>query len=102
MNWEEHVEKLKKGETVSLRPKGNSMEPKISSGNLVTVEPLKGPFKKGDIVFCRVGRKYYVHMVQVAQEKMGGWRYQIGNNKNHTNGTIGADNVFGKVTKVEP
>ena len=41
-------------------------------------------------------------MVQVAQEKMGGWRYQIGNNKNHTNGTIGADNVFGKVTKVEP
>ena len=48
MNWEEHVEKLKKGETVSFRPKGNSMEPKISSGNLVTVEPLKGPFKKGE------------------------------------------------------
>ena len=101
MNWLEHVEKLKKGEKVQFRPKGNSMEPKISSGNLVTVEPSKGPLKKGDIVFCKVGRNYYVHLVQSAHEKAGNWRYQIGNNKNHTNGTIGQENIFGKVIKVE-
>jgi hypothetical protein len=42
-----------------------------------------------------------VHLVLAVQEKMGGFRYQIGNNKNHTNGTIGIESIFGKVTKVE-
>lgn len=97
MNWELHRDKLAKGETVSFRPKGHSMEPKISSGNLVTVEPAKHPLQKGDIVFCKVGGKYYVHLIQAVK----GSNYQIGNNKKHTNGTIGPDSVFGKVTKVE-
>ena len=73
------------------------MEPKISSGNLVTVEPVTVPIEKGDIVFCKVGGKYYVHLVHSVK----GSRYQIGNNKNHINGIISQDTIFGKVTKVE-
>lgn len=102
MNWEQHQQDLAEGKTVEFRPKGNSMSPKIESGQLVTVEPVKdyAKIKKGDIVFCRVGRNYYVHLVQVAQEKMGGMRFQIGNNKGRTNGWIFQDKLFGKVTKV--
>lgn len=102
MNWEKHKQDLDEGKTVEFRPKGNSMSPKIESGQLVTVEPIKDytKIKKGDIVFCRVGRNYYVHLVQVRQEKMGGMRFQIGNNRGRTNGWIFEDKVFGKVTKV--
>jgi len=78
------------------------MSPKIESGQLVTVEPITDhtTIKKGDIVFCKVNGTHYVHLVQAAYEKMGGMRFQIGNNRNHTNGTVSQDKVFGKVTKV--
>ena len=107
MNWAQHVADLKAGKTVQIRPKGNSMEPKISSGELVTIEPIKEKdhriaiVEKGDIVFCKVKGHYYIHLVEAVKQKMGCVLYQIGNNKKHTNGTISADNIFGKVTKVE-
>lgn len=111
MNWELHKEKLAEGNTVQFRPKGNSMNPKIKSGQLVTVEPVEeNDIKKGDILFCRVKGNHYVHLVTATQEKMGqphskggggGKRFQIGNNKGRINGWIGFNAVFGKVTKVE-
>jgi SOS-response transcriptional repressor LexA len=102
VNWKHYVEKLADGETVQLRPRGNSMKPKICNGQLVTVEPVEeDEIEKGDIVFCKVKGNYYVHLVESVQQKMGGKRFQIGNNKNHTNGTIGFSSIFGKVTRVE-
>lgn len=102
MNWDDHKEKLKEGKAVEFRPKGNSMQPKINSGDLVKVEPIKdySKIKKGDIVFCKVSGNYYVHLVQAVVQKMGGYRFQIGNNKNHTNGTVSQNQVFGKVTNI--
>lgn len=48
MGWAKpQVEKLQKGETVSFRPTGNSMTPKINSGELVTVSPDISDIKKG-------------------------------------------------------
>jgi len=102
MSWQNHIDKLAEGEIVQFRPKGNSMKPKIHSGQLVTVEPVEeDDIEKGDIVFCKVKGNHYVHLVQCIKQKMGGKRFQIGNNKGHTNGTIGFNSVFGKVTKVE-
>ena len=102
MEWELHKAKLEKEGSVQLRPKGRSMEPRINSGNLVTIKPCPSDeIKKGDMVFCKVKGTYYIHLVQVVEQKMGGFKFQIGNNKNHTNGTVGEDCVFGKVTKVE-
>jgi hypothetical protein len=51
MSWAtHHIEKLKTGETVQFRPRGNSVKGKIESGQLVTVEPLNGrKLEKGDI-----------------------------------------------------
>jgi len=38
MGWATgHIEKLRAGETVSFRPRGNSMTGKIESGQLCTV-----------------------------------------------------------------
>ena len=34
------VERLQQGETVTWRPQGNSMTPRILSGEQVTVEPI--------------------------------------------------------------
>ena len=103
MNWEQHRQDLEEGKTVSFRPKGNSMQPIINSGELVTVEPIKDYSKvnKNDVVFCKVKGSHYVHLVTAIQQKMGGMRFQIGNNKGHTNGWVGEDQVFGKVTTVD-
>ena len=102
MNWDGHKEELKKGKSVEFRPKGNSMKPKINSGDQITVSPIKdySKIKKGDIVFCKVNGNHYVHLVLAVSQKTDGYRFQIGNNKNKINGTIGQNQIFGKVTKV--
>jgi phage repressor protein C with HTH and peptisase S24 domain len=91
-----YADQLKEGHTVQFRPRGNSMVPKIKSGELVTVEPNQ-EISKGDIVFCKVGKNYYVHLVKAIKNG----RYQIANNKGRVNGWIGVGSIFGKVTKVE-
>jgi hypothetical protein len=41
MGWASgHIARLQKGETVSFRPRGNSMKGKIDSGQLCTVAPV--------------------------------------------------------------
>jgi hypothetical protein len=99
MGWaNHHIEKLKQGETVKFRPKGNSMIPKIKSGQLCTVEPVDPKtLVQGDIVLCRVKGCQYVHLVSAIQ----GERYQISNNKGHINGWVGANCIFGKLKSVE-
>jgi signal peptidase I len=97
MSWEHHKDCLADGKDVSFRPRGNSMKPKIESGQLVTVSPIAGSLAEGDIVFCKVKGKFYVHLIKAIE----GDRYQIGNNKGHVNGWVGRSAIFGKVTKVE-
>lgn len=97
-NYKEYIEKLGKGETVSFRPRGSSMKPKIESGQLVTVSPVKPEeVEKGDIVLCKVKGRFFVHLVSAVQ----GQRFQISNNHNHVNGWVGSNGIFGKVTKIE-
>ena len=93
----QHLEKLRAGQVVSFRPTGNSMTPRIESGNLVTVSPDVGEIKKGDIVLCKCKGRYFCHLVSAVQ----GQRYQISNNHGHVNGWVGKNCIFGKVTKVE-
>lgn len=59
--WYKHpLEELQAGREVSFRPHGNSMTPKIKSGQLVTVQPCKlEDLKKGDAAFCKVKGCYY-------------------------------------------
>jgi len=100
MNWALHVERLAKGETVSFRPKGNSMVPKIQSGQLVTVSPDVSALKEGDIVFCKVKGTHYVHLVKGIKTEGDKKLFLIGNNRGGLNGWIGANALYGRVTSV--
>jgi hypothetical protein len=99
MSWATHyIDKLKKGETVQFRPRGNSMRGKIESGQLVTVRPVgEKKLEKGDIVLCKVNGKQYLHLVKAVQ----GDRYQIGNNSGGINGWINIHSIYGICTSVK-
>ena len=99
MGWATgYIEKLKQGETVQFRPRGNSMQPKVKSGQLCTVEPVEDfdALVKGDIVLCKVSGNQYLHFIKARQ----GERFQIGNNKGGINGWIGTNGVYGILVEV--
>lgn len=99
MGWaSNYISQLKQGETVVFRPRGNSMSPKIMSGQQCTVAPVDlATLSTGDVVLCKVRGNEYLHLVKAIQ----GSRFQIGNNKGRINGWIGPNGIFGKLTKVE-
>lgn len=91
------IEQLQEGKTIKFRPKGNSMTPKIKSGQLCTVEPTQNHIiEKGDVVYCKVKGRQFLHLVSAIK----GERFQISNNKGHVNGWIGKDQIFGKLVEV--
>jgi len=97
MGWATHaIGKLKCGETVTLTPHGNSMLPRIKSGQTCVVAPLEdGQPEKGDVVLCKVNGNEYLHIVKAVQ----GSRYQIGNNKGRINGWVGRGAIFGRLVE---
>lgn len=90
------TKELEAGLTVTLRPRGGSMEPRIKSGALVTIAPCTEP-AVGDVVLAKVHGHFLLHLVTA---KGADGRYQISNNHGHVNGW--ASKVYGKVIKVEP
>jgi hypothetical protein len=84
MGWATgYIATLRAGETVSFRSQGDSMAPRIESGDLCTVEPVDaGVLRAGDVVLCKVRGAEYLHIVKAIQ----GDRFQIGNNRGHING----------------
>jgi phage repressor protein C with HTH and peptisase S24 domain len=99
MGWAAHyIEALKEGKTVSFRPRGNSMAPRIESNQLCTVAPTDiSTLQKGDIVLCKVHGSEYLHLIKAIE----GNRFQIGNNRGGINGWIGPNGIFGKLISVE-
>jgi phage repressor protein C with HTH and peptisase S24 domain len=84
------------GETVSFRPHGNSMTPRIMSGQRVTVEPVDGTtVAVGDVVLARVCGVVRLHKVSAINAAKG--RVQISNNHGHINGWTGTDKVYGRL-----
>lgn len=93
------VEALKNEKTITFNPRGNSMTPKIKSGQSVTIERLsdkdKEFLRKGDIVFCKVGGNYYLHLISAITPAQK--RCQISNNHGKVNGWTDFSNVFAKL-----
>lgn len=100
MGWASFaIAALHKGETVKIRPHGQSMRGKVNSGDLVTLEPVKPEnLKVGDIVLVRVRGNVYLHLIKA----INGPRFQIGNNRGGINGWVGANCIYGIATQVEP
>lgn len=100
MAWCSHLlPALAAGNTVQCRPRGNSMTPKIESGNLCTISPFlpTQSLSKGDIVLCKVHGNYYLHLVSAVRPG----QVQISNNHGYVNGWTSLTNVYGKLEKVE-
>jgi hypothetical protein len=104
MGWaDKYIASLKRGETVTFRPQGRSMEPRIMSGQEVTVRPwgcnpcaVSDVPNVGDVVLCEIGGNQYLHIVKSV--KMRGC--VIGNNKGHVNGFTPYSCIYGVM--VEP
>ncbi len=105
MSWATHyIAELKLGNTVTFRPRGNSMKGKVEDGQLCTVVPLLPPQafpKVGDIVLCKVSGHQYLHLVH-ATRGTNPPRFQIGNNRGGINGWVGLEQIYGICIKVEP
>lgn len=101
MGWAAaHIEALRRGETVRFRPTGNSMTPRIRSGQLCTVEPVTlDDVRGGDVVLCRVGRAEYLHVVLAVVRRQDAASAQIGNAHGRVNGWT--SEVFGRLVRVE-
>lgn len=100
MGWAtKYIAELAAGETVSFRPRGNSMIGKIESGQLCTVAPLtaEDEIQVGDIVLCKVNGREYIHLVKAKQSE----RFQIGNNRGRINGWVGRNAIFGRCIRIE-
>jgi hypothetical protein len=99
MGWAAgHIEKSRRGETASFRPRGNSMSGEIESGQLCTVTPVQpAALRVGDVVLCKVNGREYLHLIKA----ISGERFQIGNNRGRINGWVSANAIFGKCVRVE-
>lgn len=95
MTWASpYIQKLQHEEMVEFRPHGNSMTPRVKSGQLCTVIPLTKllrPLKAGDAVLCKVKGKHYLHLISAIKDK----QYQISNNHGFVNGWITIHGIFG-------
>lgn len=89
------AEHLQNGETCIVTGYGNSMTPKLKSGESVIMEPVTEEtiLKKGDIVLCKVNGNYYCHLIS----SIRGNSYQISNNHKHVNGWVSKNNIFGRM-----
>lgn len=99
MGWADHAkEALLEGRTVQVKPRGNSMSPLVDSGDTVTLEPAEMNLSVGDIVLARVRGRDYLHKITAIN---GDGRFQIGNNRGHSNGWVGESAIYGRVITVE-
>lgn len=90
------LERLQNGETFVTSEKGSSMVPLIKSGQDHKLAPvLIEDVKIGDIVYCKIGTRYYTHIVKAKNDVKG---CLIGNNRGGINGWTKA--IYGKVIEV--
>lgn len=96
----EAYEALTQGRVVQVRPRGDSMKGRINDGDLVTLEPcVAEELAVGDIVFVRV-RGWLLVLHQIFDREPD--RFLIGTTTGRAYGWVTADDIIGRVTKVEP
>ena len=107
MNWAEAAieatEKLRRGETVQIRPRGHSMQGHIEDGELVTIEAREASkLKTGDVVLAQIQGKSFAHIVLHQILECDGEKFLSGSKQGRVDGWIEADKIFGVATKIEP
>lgn len=101
-NGKENVETMKhlqNGEECIVTGFGQSMTPRLSSGQPVRCIPVDDTteLNKKDIVFCKVNGHFYLHQISAIRNKKS---YQISNNHGHVNGWVSRKCIYGKVVEI--
>lgn len=92
-----HWQRAMNGESITFRPRGNSMAGLVPNGALVEVQPwCPEELKIGDVVLAKVKGSIYLHKITA----IDGQRFQIGNNKGGINGWTSGDKIAGKCVSV--
>lgn len=95
------IERLQRGETVTIRPRGHSMAGKVNDGDRVIVAPIaERELVVGEFVLVRVRGRIYRHLIKLIKAKQGERRL-IGNNRGGVNGWVGPHAVYGVAVNVE-
>ena len=98
MNWKDAViQKLKNGESVTIKGCGNSMTPKFKNGDKIKLDPVNRELKVGDAVFVKVGKSVFTHLITAIR----GDQFQISNNHGHVNGWAKKDSIYGIAVGIE-
>ena len=93
------VEALARGESVQVRPRGQSMRGRIEDESLVTLAPCRTEdLAVGDIVLTRV-RGWLVVLHQISAVEPG--RFLIGTTAGRQDGWVTSNDIFGKVIDVQ-
>lgn len=88
------IMQLQRNGTATLREGGTSMEPFLMSMEQIGLEaPVHTELAPGDVVLCRVGDKFFTHVIYRVGAK--GRQFQIGNAHGKINGWTYRHNVFG-------
>lgn len=97
VNYHIIADRLTAGETVTFRPRGNSMTPRIMDGQQVTVRPFgDGEHPRvDDVVLAKVHGRFVLHLVLAVVEKEN--RFCIGNAHGHVNGCAVREKIYGIV-----
>ena len=91
-------ELVEEGQEVSLQISGNSMMPfLIHERDTIFFGPIKGPLKKGDMVFYQRKEGTFV-MHRICKVTQGGY-YLVGDAQNIIEGPIDREQIFAKVTR---
>lgn len=77
------IAELQAGREVIVRPRGNSMRPRIVSGQEVRLIPPPAQLEKGQVVLCRVHGMTYLHLIKAVGSD---GKVLIGNNHGGING----------------
>jgi hypothetical protein len=98
MSWKNIIDKLQRGESITFNPKGNSMTPRIHSGQEVTVDPVTDSCKLevGDVVLAKVSGKVYLHLLTAIKKEGKKDKFQISNNHGWVNGWTNREHIYGK------
>ena len=93
------AEHLKNGEECVVVGFGQSITPRLKSGQPVRVIPITDDveLKKNDIVFCKVNGCYYLHKISAIRNNK---TYKTSNNHGHVNGWISRNKIYGKVVEI--
>ncbi len=98
MGWANFaIEKLQRGESVRIKPRGHSMRGKVEDGQEVLLRPVsEEELSVGDIVLVRLKGTVLLHLIKAVAPH----RVLIGNNRGKINGWASKRAVYGLAIEV--